>query len=143
MPYQYLEDIATADVAFQAWGETLEEVFISAADATMNIMVEDLKTISPIETRVISLKDETIKMLLFQFLQEFIYYKDADKLLLRVGKLQIAQHNNRFTLTAEALGETIDPQKHELNLDVKAVTLHRFQVQELPTGWEASVVLDI
>ena len=42
MPYEYLEDVATADIAFRAWEPTLEGVFVAAADATMNVMVEDL-----------------------------------------------------------------------------------------------------
>ncbi|HOV88133.1 MAG TPA: archease, partial [Syntrophobacteraceae bacterium] len=40
MPFRYIEDIATADVAFEAWGETLEDLCVAAADATMNVMVE-------------------------------------------------------------------------------------------------------
>ena len=33
MPYEFLEDVATADIAFRAWGETLEETFVAAATA--------------------------------------------------------------------------------------------------------------
>ena len=42
MPYTYLEEIAIADIAFRATGKTEEEVFAAAADATVNVMVEDL-----------------------------------------------------------------------------------------------------
>jgi SHS2 domain-containing protein len=28
-------------------------------------------------------------------------------------------------------------------VDVKAVTLHRFRVEQTPSGWEATVILDI
>ncbi|NTU48413.1 MAG: archease, partial [Syntrophobacteraceae bacterium] len=45
MPYEFLDDIATADVAFQAWGKTLEEMFVSACEATINVMVSDLASI--------------------------------------------------------------------------------------------------
>ncbi|MBI4793908.1 MAG: archease, partial [Deltaproteobacteria bacterium] len=37
MPFEYLDDVATSDVAFQAWGETVEELFVAAADAVMNV----------------------------------------------------------------------------------------------------------
>ena len=33
MNYEYLEDIATADIAFKARGKTLEELFASSARA--------------------------------------------------------------------------------------------------------------
>ena len=33
MPYHYLDDVATADIAFEACGQSKEEMFIAAADA--------------------------------------------------------------------------------------------------------------
>ncbi|MBD0304867.1 MAG: archease, partial [Tolypothrix sp. T3-bin4] len=33
MPYEFLDDVATADIAFRAWGKDLEELFIAAGDA--------------------------------------------------------------------------------------------------------------
>ncbi len=33
--------------------------------------------------------------------------------------------------------------KHDLIVDVKAVTLHRFEVKQTETGWKASIILDI
>ena len=78
MPYRYLEDIATADIAFEAWGGTVEEMFKAAAEATMNVMVEDLDTIASEKQKALSVEDEAIDLLLFQFLQELIFYKDAE-----------------------------------------------------------------
>ena len=54
-PYRYLEEIATADVAFEAWGATREEAFLAAADATLNTMVEEIGTVAPRERRIFSL----------------------------------------------------------------------------------------
>ena len=143
MPYKYLEDVAIADVAFEAWGATLEELFKAAADATVNLMVADLSTITSHEQRTIELEDESLDLLLFNFLQELIFYKDAQKLLLRVREIRIERSNGSFKLRAEAHGEELNPAKHELGVDVKAVTLHRFQVQETPEGWQANVILDV
>lgn len=84
MPYKFLEDIAIADIAFKAWGKDLEEAFTAAADATMNVMVEELDSIRPREKREIKLENSKLDMLLFNFLQEFIYYKDSEQLMLRV-----------------------------------------------------------
>ena len=143
MPYKYLEDVAIADVAFEAWGATLEELFKAAADATVNLMVADLSTITSHEQRTIELEDESLDLLLFNFLQELIFYKDAQKLLLRVREIRIERSDGSFKLRAEAHGEELNPAKHELGVDVKAVTLHRFQVQETPEGWQANVILDV
>src|SRR3989338_1964113 len=143
MPYQYLDDVATADIAFEAWGKTREDLFVFAADAVINVMVEDLESIAAAHKRAISLQEETLEMLLFQFLQELVYYKDAEQLLLRVPKVAIRNQGGFLMLTAEARGEFLNPNKHRLNVDVKAVTMHRFKVTEERQGWKATVVLDI
>jgi SHS2 domain-containing protein len=143
MPYRYLEEIATADVAFEAWGASIEEVFIAAADATMNVMVQELATIAARVRRPLSLEAEAPDMLLFALLQELIFFKDAEQLLLRVCRVRIEPGPNGWVLSADSYGEPIDRAKHDLIVDVKAVTLHRFQLQQVPEGWRASVILDI
>ncbi len=143
MPYQYLDDVATADIAFEAYGQSKEEMFIAASDALMNVMVEDLGTITERLWREVAVEAETLEMLLFQFLQEFIYYKDAEQLLLRAARMRFKEQKGMWTVTARAYGERLDPGKHPLNVDVKAVTMHQFRVRENNGKWEARVVLDI
>jgi SHS2 domain-containing protein len=143
MPYRFLEDLATADIAFLAEGNTLAETFVAAADATLNVMVETLDAIFPRETKEFALDNEKLDLLLFDFLQELIYYKDAQKLMLRVGRVQIKEKDEKFFLRATARGERLDPERHHPRVDVKAVTLHRFRLGKTDRGWEAFVILDI
>ena len=142
-PYRYLEEIATADVAFEAWGATREEAFLAAADATLNTMVEEIGTVAPLERHVFSLAADSLDLLLFELLQELVYYKDAERLLLRVHDLRIEEVGSGFRLHANAIGETIDRGRHPLLADVKAVTLHRLSMEKTPSGWRAVVVLDV
>jgi SHS2 domain-containing protein len=143
MPYEFLEDIATADIAFSAWGKDLEETFIAASDATMNVMVENLDSIRPVERREVRLQNEVLDMLLFDLLQELIYYKDSEKLMLRIHQIQIKKEDGRFRLKGVALGEKLDPSRHATRADVKAVTLHRFQLVKTDQGWKTQIILDI
>lgn len=143
MPYEYLEDVATADIAFRAWDPTLEGVFVAAADATMNVMVEDLASIQPVVDRIITLENPSLEMLLFDFLQELIYYKDAETLLLRVPTIRITQKDHLYVLQAQGSGERLKPERHHTRADVKAVTLHRFALHKADGVWEAFVILDI
>ena len=142
MNYKYLDDIAVSDVAFRAWGNTPEEMFSAAADAMMNAMVEDLDKIENQVRRPIDLQEDSMDMLLFEFLQELIFFKDAALLLLRPSEITITQKDGIFTLHAETFGETLNAEKHELLVDVKAVTLHKFMVDRTAEGWEARVILD-
>lgn len=143
MPYRFLEEIAIADVAFAASGKSREELFIAAADALMNVMVADLASIRAVEKVEISLENEALDMLLFNFLGELIFYKDARLLLLRVTSVRFSRIDALYVLNADAYGELLDPARHPLIVDVKAVTLHRFKVEKVEKGWQAEVVLDI
>lgn len=143
MPFAYLDDIATADVAFRAWGRTAEELFIAASDAMLNVMVADLASVQARRKLQLSVTAEDHEMLLFALLQELIFYKDAEMLLLRVPAVSIAADGELLRLTAVAEGEEIDVRRHEMGVDVKAVTLHRYRVEESAQGWQAMVILDI
>jgi protein archease len=143
MPYHYLEDIGTADIAFEATGRDLPELFAAAADATMNVMIDNLDAIESRETRQIELSSDKIDMLLFDFLQELIYFKDARRLLLRAREAQIDHKDEGYLLKAKVAGEQLDDTRHQQRADVKAVTLHGFSVQKHDNGWKARVLLDI
>lgn len=143
MPYHYLEEIGTADIAFEATGRDLPELFKDAADATMNVMIDNLAAVVPRETRHIELSNDEIDMLLFDFLQELIYLKDAERLLLRVHKVRIDEKDKKYFLKAEVAGEQLDEARHKQRADVKAVTLHEFSVEKKDGGWRARVLLDI
>ena len=143
MPFHYLEEIGTADIAFEATGRNLPELFSEAADATMNVMIDNLGAIEPHDTRQIELSNDKIDMLLFDFLQDLIYFKDAERLLLRVRDAQIDKKEGKYFLKAEAAGETLDAARHHQRADVKAVTLHNFSVEKENGGWKATVLLDI
>ena len=143
MPYHYLEEIGTADIAFEATGRDLAELFSDAADATMNVMIDNLDAIEPRETRHIELANDKIDMLLFDFLQELIYFKDAERLLLRARDARTEERDEKYFLKAEAAGEPLDAARHHQRADVKAVTLHGFSVEKDDGGWKARVLLDI
>lgn len=143
MPYEFLEDIAIADTAFHAWGNDLPELFQAAGDAVMNTMIENLEAIEPRETRVFDLENDALDMLLFNFLEEFVYYKDSQQLLLRTQDISIEEKAGNFYLNATAQGEELDSDRHHQGVDVKAVTLHRFKLEQTESGWSALVILDI
>jgi len=143
MTYRYLEDFAIADIAFEATAQDLEKLFATAADATLNVMIEEIEAVEPRQVRRIELRNGEAEMLLFDFLQELIYYKDAEQLLLRVRDITIERKNGAYSLRALGRGEKLDPERHEQRADVKAVTLHHFRVEQTEDGWRALVILDV
>jgi SHS2 domain-containing protein len=143
MPYHYLEEIGTADIAFEATGRDLAELFRDAADATTNVMIDNLDAIQPRETRQIELSNDKLDMLLFDLLQELIFFKDDERLLLRIREVQIAERDEIHFVKATAEGEPLDAERHHQRADVKAVTLHDFSIERTEGGWKARVLLDI
>src|SRR5438132_10907072 len=143
MPYKFLEEIGSADIAFEASGRDLPALFVAAADATMNVMIDNLDAIELRETRQIELSNDQIDMLLFDFLQELIYFKDAKRLLLRACETQIDRKDEVYFLKSKVAGEQLDDTRHQQRADVKAVTLHGFSVEKHHGGWKATGVLDI
>lgn len=141
MPYRYLEDVATADAAFEVEGKTLEELFRDAAIATFEVMV-DTGTVKPEVTREIELENEDVGNLFFDWLSELVYLKDAESLIFCRFDVNIRK-NNAYELKATASGEPINQREHSLRSDVKAVTYHMFEVKKTGENWTARVVLDI
>ncbi|MBI4895543.1 MAG: archease [Candidatus Aenigmarchaeota archaeon] len=141
MSYKFIEGLTLADVAFEATGSTLEELFESAGLAVTKTQIENLDTIKHTESLKIKLNAETFEQLLHDFLQEIIFYKDAKLLLF--NKYSIKINENHCKLEAVLLGEKIDMSRHELLVDVKAITWHYFSLKKNNDKWIATVVVDV
>ncbi len=143
MPYRFLEQEFTADVGFVAAGATLEECFTAAADATLEVMLANPRSLQLRQRRSARVRSEDLDLALLKFLEELVYFKDTEQLLLRPTRITVEQQEKQWTVEATLEGEPIDPSRHELSADVKAVTLHRLNVRRTKGGWEATVVLDV
>lgn len=143
MTFSYRGDIAHADVAFDAWAPTLEELFREAAQATMQVMMENLAQLQRTQSLELKLDQENEEMLLFDFLNELIFYKDARRLILLPAKLTISRRDGGVSMLATVTGEEIDVRRHQMSTDVKAVTMLRYKVEQVADGWRATVVLDV
>jgi len=139
--YVFLDNIATADVAIESRGETLEELFTASAMATFEVMA-DTSSIHPEIKKTLHLEHSEIDGLLFDWLAEIIYLKDSESMLFGKYDLKITKNMN-YQLDAEILGEEINQSKHDLRCDVKAITLHLFEVYEKDGKWISRFILDI
>lgn len=139
--YIFLNDIATADVAIESRGDTLEELFSASAMATFEVMA-DTGGIRPEVKKVLHLENSEIDGLLFDWLAEIIYLKDSECMLFGKYDIKITKNRN-YQLDAEILGEEINQSKHNLRCDVKAITFHLFEVYEKDGKWIARFILDI
>ncbi len=139
--YRFLQDMAIADAAFEAEGESLEELFEACAQATFEVMAET-KTVEARDQEEIRLESEDLEGLLFNWLAELIYLKDLKATAFSKYRIKIDKPNG-YRLKASIWGEPIDVKKHRVKVDVKAVTYHLLEVKNKDNIWTAKVILDI
>ncbi len=139
--FQYLEKIATADAAFEAYGGTLPELFENAALALFGV-IAPLEMIGNDSIRDVTLAAENDEELLFNWLAELVYLKDVHSELYSKFSVKI-EHSDGLKLAAEIRGDSIASVRSSTHTDVKAVTYHRLAIEHRDTGLVATVVLDL
>ncbi|MDT7891567.1 MAG: archease [Thermoproteota archaeon] len=140
--YKFLEDIAIADLAFEVNARSIEDLFRYAGKAITNAMVLNLDSIERKEVREFEVIAQDLELLLFNFLQELIYYKDTENILFSEFEIKIYTNDKKIA-KVKAYGEKLDPKKHDTLVDVKAVTMHMFELKEKNGNWFARVILDV
>jgi SHS2 domain-containing protein len=143
MPYRFLEDVAIADVAFEAEGGTLSELLESAGLALTGTMVRNMDKMERKVIKCFEIEAPEPEMLLYRFLQELVFLKDAERLLFSKFELDSVEGTTSWHLRVRAFGDEISPEKHELLADVKAVSFHNFSVRKMNAEWRAEVILDV
>lgn len=140
--FQFLEDIAMADTAFEAEGESVEEVFRGATQALLESMANPA-TVSGGWERSIERTDGDLSSLLFDWLSDMVYWKDAAGVVFREAPLTVTRERDVWLLRARLIGAPVDQRTQELHADVKGVTKHLYHVSQEAGRWKALVVLDV
>ena len=136
-PYEVFEH--TADVGLHAWGRTLSELFIHAAEGMESLMV------APEQVRVqvrreIAVTGHDEVSLLIAWLNELIVLFDTEYLLFR--QFEIDDISGTY-LKGHASGEPYDEQRHDLGSAIKAVTWHEAAVECTGERYKARIIFDI
>ena len=136
-PYEVFEH--TADVGLHAWGRTLSELFIHAAEGMESLMV-DPEQVRVRVRREIAVTGHDEVSLLIAWLNELIVLFDTEYLLLR--QFEIDDISGTY-LKGHASGEPYDAQRHDLGSAIKAVTWHEAAVERTDEGYKARIIFDI
>jgi SHS2 domain-containing protein len=139
MKFKFLEKIATADVAFEAYGNTLAEAFSNAALAMFEVQT-DTEKVKPTISKDIELVSENKESLLFDWLSELIYLRDIDNMFFSKFDIKI-EKNEKFKLSGKIYGEKIEG--HELRTEVKGVSYQMMKIEEKAKEYKVRVILDV
>jgi SHS2 domain-containing protein len=140
--FEFVEG-ATSDLSFVARGESCEAALAAAAEALLAATVEDPAGVEARETRRVELAAPDLDLLLLRFLNELVYLRDAERLLLRARHIRVVREGERVRLEAELVGEPWCAGRHLTAGEVKAATAHGLSLGPCAQGWEARATLDV
>lgn len=136
--YAYFDH--TADVGMTVTANSLPELLEAACRGLSNLMIPQPDSIEVRERRTVSFKNDDPSLLLFDLLNELIYFFEVENLVFREFSIRMPSPNS---LIADMGGEHFDSERHPSGNEVKAVTYHRLSVEQTADGWKAEVIFDI
>jgi SHS2 domain-containing protein len=129
----------TADLGLRVKAADLESLFAEAGRGLFSMMVDNLEDVRPETTVQFDIPGTEPDYLLFDWLNELLYCFESRRLLL----CEFVVRRDARGLKAEARGEPLDPKRHALSHEVKAITYHQLQVEQTADGWRAELIVDI
>ena len=120
MPYEYLDH--PADLGLRGIGTTPEEAFGEGAQAMLEAM-SNTQLVRPqqqFEQRCCAVD---IPSLFVEWLNELLYQREVSNVLFCSARvLRIDHQGDEWTLEGLAVGEPLDPHRHEVHTEIKAAT---------------------
>jgi SHS2 domain-containing protein len=131
-------------MAFEATADSAPELFTAATEAMIESLA-DPTTIGRTWQHEVNRQAEDLSTLLFEWLEELAYLKDAHGVVFHDAILTLDQlpGGSGWRLHGRLYGEGVDPARQALRSDVKGVTKHLYEVNQEAARWKARVVLDV
>jgi SHS2 domain-containing protein len=133
----------TADIALEVQAGDLESLFRDAARGWKEIVLEDAETASQ-QTRTIKLSSFEPEDLLVQWLGELNYFLTVHQWVMHeVSELKLHSPEDEWRLKAQITGEPLNPQKHYIYSDIKAVTYHQLDIKKVNGEYRTKIIFDL
>jgi len=129
----------TADLGLRVRAETREELCREAARGLFSVIVANLEDVRGLLVKTYRIEGEELDYLLFDWLNELLYTFETQKVLLSEFEVLLDEAG----LQATARGEPMDPRRHRMEHEVKAITYHGLRVEQSDGQWLAEIIVDI
>ena len=134
----------TADLGLRILGANLDDLFQTAALGLMQTIVANPDSIRPARTEHLTLQSDSLPRLLTSWLNELIFRVETLRSLYSRFDVVVSSPDSAPRLTATIHGEPMEPDRHLLDHEVKAVTHHALVFERNADGsLMAEVILDI
>lgn len=134
----------TADIAMRIWAPRLNKLLEESARALTAIMISGI--IKCERSVQITIDAENEEELFLRWLREVLFLFECGLVL---AESRIHTHNFTMSKTgplhfsATVTGEKLEPARHDICMEIKAITRHGLSVKKKGSGWEAQVLYDI
>jgi len=128
--YEILDNITSADIAVSVKADNLNELFMKSGIALVSEMTDEPDLIREREKRSGTLNHQELELLFFQFLNEILFYKDAEGLILKPAYVDIKTEAGEYLCNYLLAGEKIDESLCGFRIDIKGVSLHHLKIEE-------------
>jgi len=137
MKFRFIDH--TADIAFEAYGSNLKELIENATLAFYEAFVDLSKLGDNIE-RSLEIEADSPDYLLFNWLNELLFMFETDFFAGKDVNVEVTENKS---LRAKGIirGGKINPEI--VKTEPKAITFHKFKVEQRDGRWIAFVIIDI
>lgn len=136
----WLEQIDhTADVGIVIRAGDLRQLFERAAWG-MFAVITDPETVRPTVSLSLAAAARDREGLLVRWLSDLNFHHATRHLLFSQF---VVERLTDTELTATVCGEKIDPARHVLHTEIKAVTFHGLRLEQGHEGWRAQIIFDL
>jgi len=129
----------TADIGIEVLGKTKEEALAHTVEAMFDLITDSVN-ISALQEKQLIVNGMDMADMLINLLREALYlFHNKAWLCKKCEILELSEEK----IAAKVTGEPYDAKKHQLKMEIKAVTYHTLKLEKVAEGWRARVIFDV
>ena len=133
--YRYINH--TADLGIEVTGKNFKEILTNISKAIFETQISgEVEARTKVNFR---LKSESRQDLFIDWCRELLYYFAVKAFIPKIYKISLKGKS----LSAELMGDTFNPDKSKIKLEIKNVTYHNFKLKKTSKGYKSTVIFDV
>ena len=120
-------------------GTDLQDLFETAALALMHLLLKGRSNITPSVKRL-DVSADDLEDLMVRWLSEILYLFCGESEVVTGVKVPVI-HPSRLDAIVETV--PLDPKRHDILREIKAVTYHQIEVSQKNDLWKARIIFDV
>lgn len=138
-PSWFREIDHTGDVGVHVEAPSLDALFARAAWGMLSVLT-DLSDVAPASSQPVAVEAHDREALMVRWLSDLNFLHVTEGWLFCDFDVEVLPENR---LHAAVRGEHLDPDRHVLHTEIKAVTFHDLHIRRRGEAWHVQVIFDM